>query len=429
MMEYEQALAYIHSHKRFSSVPTLDRMRKLMALLGNPHQAMPFVHIAGTNGKGSTAAMTANILKEAGYRTGLTVSPYVVDFRERMQVNGKMISKEALTALVEKIRPFTDSIEDLAEFELVTALAFLWFAQENCQIVVAEVGLGGRYDATNIIDPPLAPVIMKIGLDHTAILGDTVEKIAAEKAAIIKLGCTKAFTIAKQPSHVREVLEQRCQEAGCMLSSPPLDAGKILSMGLEGTDLKYKDYQIHIPLLGPHQVENTLTVVSVCEHLKEKGFPNTASVIEKGIASVRFPARMEIVNRDPLVIIDGAHNPDGAAALTKALQLAGNRPLIGVMGMAADKDSQQALSLLAPCFIELVCTAPDTPRALSGAELAQRAKAFCPAVSICPDISEACEQGVQKAVQLGGTVIICGSFFLAAPARDYFLRKNKQTKP
>lgn len=422
MMEYEQALAYIHSHKRFSSVPTLDRMGNLMSLLGNPHQAMPFVHIAGTNGKGSTAAMTANILKEAGYRTGLTISPYVVDFRERMQVNGKMISKEALTALVEKVRPFTDQIEDLAEFELVTALAFLWFAQENCQIVVAEVGLGGRYDATNIIDPPLAPVIMKIGLDHTAILGDTLEKIAAEKAAIIKPGCTKAFTIARQRGHVKEVLEQRCQEAGCKLFYPPLEAGRILSMGLEGTDLQYNNYRIHIPLLGPHQVENTLTVISVCEHLRENGFPNLSSgAIEKGIASVQFPARMEIVRRNPLVIIDGAHNPDGAEALTKALQLAKDKPLVGVMGMAADKDSQQALSLLAPCFTELICTTPDTPRALEGAELAQRAKAFCPAVSICPDISEACEQGVQKALQLGGAVIICGSFFLAAPARAYFL--------
>lgn len=421
MMEYGRALEYIHGHKRFAAVPTLDRIRKLMELLGNPQKKPRFIHVAGTNGKGSTTAMTASILQRAGYRTGMTVSPFVLDFRERIQVGGEMIPAAALAALVEEVRPLADMVEDLNEFELVTALAYLWFARQNCDFVVAEVGLGGRYDATNVIDAPLVAAVTRVGLDHTAILGDTVEKIAAEKAQIIKPGCMAAVTAYGQPGKVESVLLARCNEAGCALSMPAPDAARILSSGLGGTDLEYRGRRLHIPLVGSHQVENALTAVTVIERLIKQGYPGLSEAIGPGIAATRIPARMEAVRRSPLVIVDVAHNPDGAKALSEALPLAGDIPLVGVVGMAEDKDSAGMLSVLAPRFSKLICTAPETPRALPAEALAAQARKFCGDVTVREAIPEACALGLREAEQRGGALIVCGSFFLASPARKYFL--------
>lgn len=418
-MEYARALEYIHAHKRFAGVPTLDRMKQLTALLGNPQDRLKFVHVAGTNGKGSTAAMTASILREAGYRVGMTVSPFILDFRERMQVNGRMIPRETLAALTEEIRPMADGVDELTEFELVTALAFLWFAREKCDIVVAEVGLGGRYDATNVIEAPLVPVVTRIGLDHTAILGGTVEQIAAEKARIIKPGCKTAVTVANQPGGVADVLAARCAEVGCALVQPAPGTKRILRMGLDGTDLEYRGRLLHIPLPGAHQVENALSALAVMECLTAMGY-GVADALAPGIAKTRFPARMEVLSREPLVIVDGAHNPDGAKALAAALPLAGETPLVGVIGMAADKDSERALALLAPRFRRIICTNPDTPRALDVAALAERARAYCDDVAVCADCRGACALGLEEVRERGGALVVCGSFYLAAPARKYF---------
>lgn len=419
-MTYAGAMDFIHSHKRFASVPCLDRMQKLMGLLGNPQKGMKFIHVAGTNGKGSTCAMTASVLREAGYRTGLTVSPFILDFRERMQINGEMIPADILASLTEEIRPLTEQVEELTEFELVTALAFLWFARESCDFVVAEVGLGGRYDATNVIDPPLVSVVTRIGLDHTAILGDTVEKIAREKAAIIKPGCPVTVTVPGQPGHVEDVLVERCVQTGGRLAYPTPGTWNVAHMGLDGTDLEYQGFRPHIPLPGPYQVENALTAFTVCECLIGQGYRRLAAALERGLANTRFPARMEVLGRDPLVIVDGAHNPDGARALAEGLKLAGDIPLVGLMGMAADKDSEGALAVLAPRFRKLICTAPDTPRALAATDLAEKAREFCGDTAVCGSIPQACAMGLAEARRLGGALIVCGSFFLAAPARTCF---------
>lgn len=420
MMDYAGALDYIHAHKRFASAPTLNRMKKLTALLGNPQNRMKFIHVAGTNGKGSTVAMTAFVLREAGYRVGMTVSPFILDFRERMQVNGRMIPAAALAALVEEVRPLADQVEELTEFELVTALAFLWFARARCEFVVAEVGLGGRYDATNVIEAPLVPVVTRIGLDHTEILGNTVEQIAAEKARIIKAGCKTAVTVAGQPGGVMDVLAARCGETGCVLTHPTPGAERVLHMGLDGTELEYQGHRLRIPLPGPHQVENALAACTVIECLIGQGYGALAAALEPGMAKTRFPARMEVLSQNPLVIVDGAHNPDGARALSAALSLAGDAPLVGVIGMAGDKDSESALALLAHRFERLICTEPDTPRALDAAKLAEKTRAYRGGVEVCPDCRRACALGLEEARRLDGALVVCGSLFLAAPARKYF---------
>lgn len=420
-MKYVDAVAYIHAHKRFAPAPTLDRMRKFMALLGNPQDALTFVHVAGTNGKGSTAAMTAGVLREAGYKTGLTVSPYIIDFRERMQVNGEMISQERLAGLVEEVSPLAGQVENLTEFELVTGLAFLWFAEEKCEIVVAEVGLGGQFDATNIIAPPLVTVVTKIGLDHTEILGDTVEKIAAEKAAIIKAGSAGVVLSPNQPKQAEAVLCARCAQQGCSATIPLFSDAQIQSMDLWGTKFLYRGHSLFIPLAGAHQVENALMVIAACEVLAKTGFPKVAQALEAGLAKTRFPARMEVLGKNPPVIVDGAHNPDGAVVLAAALALIGDCPLVGVIGMAADKDTRKVISLLAPRFTRLICTTPETPRALAAEELAALCAPHCAQVESCTQIAQACAHGCAYAKQLGGALVVFGSFYLAAPARQILL--------
>lgn len=415
-MDYQEALSYIHSHKRFGSHPTLDRMRRLMDLAGEPQKKLRFVHIAGTNGKGSTAAMTASVLQAAGHRVGLTVSPYILDFRERMQVDGRMIQRDMLARITAEIRPLADQVEELTEFELVTAIAYLWFAQEGCDIVIQETGLGGRFDATNVIDAPLAAAVTQIGLDHTAVLGDTLEEIAHEKCGILKPGCPLAVTCSGQGVEALSVIMEHCMQCGIPLVQPNRNAVSRLVLSLEGAAFQYQGMQLHIPLAGRHQVDNAMTAVEICRNLGG-GFTCGEEAVAKGLAGAAFPARLEVLSKEPLTLVDGAHNPDGAHALALALKLAGDRPLIGILGMLGDKDSAGALAHLAPCFARVYCVTPDNPRALPARELAEQARQWCADTQACESIQEACQKALHDAQEQGGAVVACGSLYLAAEAR------------
>ncbi len=424
-MQYKEALGYIHARARFGSRPGLERIGKMMRLLGDPQEKLRVVHVAGTNGKGSTAAMTAALLRAAGYRTGLTISPFVVDFCERIQIDGEFISHEDLAEEITLLQPFADQVEELTEFELITAAAYDYFHRRNCDAVVAEVGLGGRFDATNILQTPVVSVITPIGLDHTEILGDTIEQIAFEKCGIIKPG-VPVVTSPDQDTGALAVILEQCAQKGCTLAQPTMNAAGDMRLDLDGARFVYRDAEMRLPLLGGHQVANALTALKAAELAAQRCGGRALSMQEArdGLAKVRFPARMEILCQNPLTVLDGAHNPHGAKALAQSLSLLGDRPVTAVMGVLADKDSTAALQALAPHFRRLICVTPENPRALAAHALAARADALGLAASAAHSVEEAWELASAVAASENGAVVICGSLYLAGRMRKVILNAD-----
>jgi folylpolyglutamate synthase/dihydrofolate synthase len=427
-MTYDEALNQISSLLRFGIKPGLERIEKLLELLGNPQDRLKFVHVAGTNGKGSTCALIASVLRKSGYKTGLFTSPYVTDFCERMQISGEMISPEEVAALTEKTMPFVKQMaedgETITEFELITAIAMQWFAQNGCDVVVLEVGLGGRLDATNVIKTPLVSVITSISLDHTNILGNTVEQIAREKCGIIKEnGITVCYP--DQPKRAYEVIRDTAAERKNRFISAKMDSVKVLSMNITGTGLNYNGLLVNLPFIGEHQVKNAVTALAVIEALKTEGFQIGDHSIEAGFCCASFPARLEVLSRSPLVVIDGAHNPDGTAALAQAIRkyLKGKK-IIAVMGMLADKDVTAAIKNLEGLFAQVIALAPDNPRAMSAQELAARWWNVNTGAQPMEDIGAALKKAFELAGE-DGAVLVCGSLYLAGEARQRALELLK----
>lgn len=427
-MTYEEALSQISSLLRFGIKPGLERIEKLLGLLGNPQDRLKFVHVAGTNGKGSTCALIASVLRKSGYKTGLYTSPYVTDFCERMQIDGEMISREDVAALTEKTMPLVERMaadgETITEFELITAIAMQWFAQNGCDVIVLEVGLGGRLDATNVIKTPLVSVITSISLDHTNILGDTVEQIAREKCGIIKEnGITVCYP--DQPKKAYEVIRDTAAERKNRFVTARMDSVKVLSMNITGTGLNYNGLLVNLPFIGEHQVKNAVTALAAIEVLKSKGFPIADHSIEAGFCCASFPARLEVLSHSPLVVIDGAHNPDGTAALAQAIRkyLKG-RKIIAVMGMLADKDVTKAIKNLEGLFSQVIALAPDNPRAMSAQELAARWWNVNMGAQPMEDIDAALKKAFELAGE-DGAVLICGSLYLAGEVRPRVLELIK----
>jgi len=394
-------------------MPGLERVRLLCEALGNPQEQLQFIHVAGTNGKGSACTMMSEVLRAAGKRVGLYTSPYVLDFRERMQVNGAMIPREDICRLTRRLREIPI---EATEFEFITAMAFAWFAEQNCDIVVLEVGLGGRYDATNIISQPLCSVIMKIAMDHTQVLGDTIEEIAAEKCGIIKPGCP-VITTCEQPPEALRVIEETARRHGCELHVPAHSECEIVESTIFGTRAILADIPAWVPLIGPHMCRNALTVVRAAQVL---GIPVKA--IQQGIERVKMPARMEILSNEPLVILDGGHNPDGARALAAALmELLPAQRFTAVCGMMADKNIAEFLQALRPVVGEWITCRPQNARAMPAEELAALARVSGQKATAAGSVQDA----LQLLAQMGlpakdGAVLICGSFYLAGEVRGYF---------
>ncbi len=420
-MNCNEAIEYIHSLEKFGIKPGMERIRALCAGLGNPQDKLKIIHVAGTNGKGSTSTMIANILRQNGYNTGLFISPYVTDFRERIQYNGNMIEKTELAECVERVKAV---IENLAlqgiqptEFEALTATAFLYYEKKNCDFVVLEVGLGGRLDSTNVINAPYVSVITSISLDHTAILGDTIEAIAAEKCGIIKFGAeTVAYPF--QDEKAMEIIKNTCKERMNELRVPDVDRLRIDDEKLEGTYAEYDGIKFLLPLAGKHMVYNACMAIEAVRSLSRLAINIPEDAIIKGIEKSVMPARMELIKKKPVVILDGGHNEGCANALCSFVKkhLAGKR-IVMVSSMMADKDYQSYLRIVAPLADTFIATKADVPRALSSSELCENAKAFC---KDCYDISDP-----QKAVaaarnilQPDDALIVCGSFYLAGEIRD-----------
>ena len=423
-MTYEQALEWIHATPRFGQAPGLDRMHLLTARLGLPQNRFPCVHIAGTNGKGSTAAMTEAILRAAGYRTGLFTSPYLEDFRERIQVNGQLIPPDALAQLADLIRSASQGL-DMTEFELVTAIGLLWFAQQQCDIVVLEVGLGGRFDATNVIPPPLVSILTSISLDHTKVLGTTVEQIAAEKAGILKPG-TRAILAAEQPEGVKAVVRSVCQARDIPLRCPsPLP---VLNSDCLPPIVEWKGLPLALPLLGDIQLCNAAAALTAIETLQELGWAISEQAIQTGISTVQWPGRMELLRREPPILLDCAHNPDALDQLSRWLQVHfADRTVVTVMGMLADKDHQAGIRSIAAQSHRFFAAAPPSPRALPSETIAREASEVCPRTAACPDVPTALEQALSSLAS-SDALVVCGSIPLVGEARSILRARLKETE-
>ncbi|MBQ5749557.1 MAG: bifunctional folylpolyglutamate synthase/dihydrofolate synthase [Oscillospiraceae bacterium] len=411
-MTLDEALYYIHSVCWKGSIPGLERISALLEKMGNPERTLKFVHVTGTNGKGSTCAMLASMLQKAGYKTGLYTSPYIEKFNERIQINGEMIPDEEICELTEYIKPLADSIfEQPTEFEMVTALGFAYFAKHKCDIVVAEVGMGGEFDATNVILPPEAAVICNIGLDHTEVLGETLEKIAATKAGIIKEGC-EAVLYRAEPS-VEAVFERHCANLSVPLHKADFDAIVPVSHDLDGQVFSFGRFEnLHLPLLGTHQLHNAAVALTAADVLQKRGWALTDEHIRTGLAEVSWPGRFELLRREPLFIADGGHNPQCIEALVENIRkyLAG-RSLTVLTGVLADKDYNSMYCDVAPFVREFVTITPDNPRAMSAEDLAKYLSQFGKPVTACATAKE----GVHTAIGLAGSdgVVLCyGSLYM-----------------
>ena len=418
-MTTQQAIEALHALPRMGQgKPGLARMQNLMDHLGNPEKELQCIHIAGTNGKGSLAAMTSAILTAAGYKTGLTISPYVVDFRERFQIDGEMIPPRTLASLTQKVM-------DAAE--AVTALALLWFAREKCDLVVLETGLGGRCDATNIVPHKLVAAITKIGYDHMEVLGDTLDKIAAEKAGIIKEGSV-VVNYPDQPAEAMGPILTAAAEAHTSIITPDKDDLTLLRSKRLENRIDYGGYRAALGLPGTHQANHAAMAVEIALALwREFGYDISDDAILQGLADARMPARIEVLRRHPLLLLDGCHNPDGAKMLATTLTRADfEENLVGVLGVLADKDYKEMLSDLAPCFAKVYAVTPNCPRALSAEDLQKEAR-FHMDAEAADNVPDALRKAIDYADEnnLAG-VVVCGSLYLAAEARPWLLKEAEK---
>lgn len=421
-MTYSEAVNYYHSLQKFGIMPGLERITLLSDRLGSPHKKLKFIHVAGTNGKGSTCTALASVLHSAGYKTGLYTSPYVIDFRERIQLDMKMISPERLTECTLKVKKAIDELSDegvvITEFEAVTATAFLFYAEENCDFVVLETGLGGRFDATNIIEAPLCSIITSVSFDHIGVLGDSLGKIAFEKCGIIKKGCP-VITGSEQPQEVCSVIEGVAKENGSSLIIR--DSGKlfdVISEGITGTVVSSADGSFEIPFSGRHQLHNMALVTGAVDVLRKNGFEITKEALARGIGNARIPARTEVISKNPLVILDGSHNDGSTAALGELIKKhLGGMKILAVMGMMADKDCRKSLGNLVPLFSRVITVEPSNPRSMRCEELSRIVSDFGVEATPC---KLPCT-GIQTAFSLVkdyDALIVCGSLYLAGDVRE-----------
>lgn len=416
-MSYETTLQHIHNVKWQGSKPGLERTQALLKALGNPEKRLKFVHIAGTNGKGSTAACIASVLERAGYRTGLYTSPYILRFNERMQVNGVHITDEELETLADEIWPHADTMTDPpTEFEIITALAMRFFVYKACDIVVLEVGMGGELDSTNVIDTPEVVVITSIGLDHTSELGSTLAEIAGAKAGIIKPGGTVA--VYGGPAEVMEVFAAKCAATGSRLVPADFERLTVRGFDLAASHIRFDGYgEIALPLVGSYQPYNAALAITALECLREKGYRIHDEDITQGLARVRWLGRFEVLHQNPAFILDGAHNPPGILATVESLRLHfGDQKIVFLVGVMADKDVGSIAAQLAPLARCFVAVAPPNPRAMPAAQLAELlAASGHPAYA-----AESIEDGVSRAFAEageGGVICALGSLYFSGDVR------------
>ncbi len=429
MFTYQEALDYILGTPNPGSVYERNVINTLLKELGEPQKGMKYVHIAGTNGKGSTSAFMASILRCAGYRTGLYTSPYIQRFNERIQVNGVEIPDEAVAEITTEIAAAAERVQAQGYrrptiFELITALGFVWFSRSRCDIVVLEVGMGGRLDATNAIDEAEVSIITNIGFDHMEFLGNTLPLIAREKAGIIKRGGT--VVLYGQSEEVEAVFRAVCEEKNAVLLRSDSSLAVIREYGLDGTTFDFGSHKgLKISLLGRYQARNACTAVTAAEALRGKGWAVTEKALREGLEKAHWPGRLELLRRDPVVIVDGAHNPQGAEALMEAMGLLfPGKKLNIVVGVLADKDYASSIDIAAPFAKKFYAVTPPSYRALASERLADEIQRHggVPVKSF-GSIPAALQAALNES-ESDDVVCIFGSLYQVGEVRSYFGRSS-----
>ncbi|MBE6729894.1 MAG: bifunctional folylpolyglutamate synthase/dihydrofolate synthase [Ruminococcaceae bacterium] len=411
-MTYDEALLYIHSVSNFFCKPGLERIKELCSMMGNPHEKLKFVHVAGTNGKGSFCAMLASILKESGYIVGLYTSPYILKFNERIAINGVMIDDNSLARLTENVKQFADRMTDKpTEFELITAIAFKYFAEKNCDIVVLECGLGGRYDATNIINSTILSVITGVSIDHTNFLGNTIKEIAGEKAGIIKKN-TPCLYCSKN-SEADEVITNYAVLNNSQLFTVD-DNPEVIKFDFDGTVFNYKNYKnLFIKLLGSYQPINAINVINAVEILMDSGYTIGDKAIKDGLKNTVWHARFEKLLTNPLFIADGAHNPQGIdAAVDTVKKYFGDKKVTIITGVMRDKDYCYIAKKLTEISDDIICVTPSNPRALPAkkySEIFLKSGVKCKATE---NINEAVKAAIVDSIKTNRPIISLGSLYM-----------------
>ena len=410
-MNFNESVEYIHSLLQFGIKPGLERISKLLEALDNPQDKIKTIHIAGTNGKGSTSTHLANVLTSAGYKTGLYTSPYVLSFCERIQIDGQNIPEDALANTVTRVKSEIDKLNEqgiiITEFEAITATAFLWFYESGCDYAVIEVGLGGRFDATNVIKKPEAVVITSISLDHTKILGDTISQIAFEKCGVIKYG-VPVITSQNQKTEALEVIKKTATEKNCSLTvTNPENAQVLFDDSLMFVKFAYENNDYILKLTGNHQLENAVNVI---ECAKTLGIADR--YIQEGISKTRMLARMEVISEDPIIIRDGGHNEGCANALHDFIVKYKLENINMLIGLMADKDVEGYVSKIAPLCKSVVTVTPSNPRALNSEKLKEIAEKYCDNVKSIDNPKEGYEYILSNSNKRTDKILVCGSFYM-----------------
>ncbi len=411
-MTYEEALEYIHGVNWTFCKPGLERISELCERLGHPERKLKFIHVAGTNGKGSFCSMLSSVLTAAGYKTGLYTSPYIVEFNERMRIDGKNIENELLASITERVRPIADSMADKpTEFELITAIAFLYFAEAECDAVVLEAGMGGRLDSTNVIREPYLSVITGIALDHVDYLGDTVEKIAAEKAGIIKDGAPVLY--GGLDTSAGEVIRAVAKERGSEFFEIDYNEIKNLTSTLDGTNFDFLSHGgIHISLLGLYQPRNAALVLRATDLLRKIGLAIPEDAIKRGLSAAKWPARFEIISHAPLIIFDGAHNPQGIESAVESIKhYFGKEKILVLTGVLRDKDHKYIASKLSEIAYRAFTITPENPRALAAEAYAAELSELGVSAEPYPSIEEAILAAKRIAMAEQKPLICLGSLY------------------
>ena len=414
---------YFHSLLTFGIRPGLDRIKILLERLGNPEKSLRFIHVAGTNGKGTVCSLIASVLESAGYKTGLYTSPYIVDFRERIRVNGEMISEKDLDSVTESVKTEIEKLRNedviITEFEAVTAAAFLHYKNAGCDFVVLETGLGGRFDATNVIERPLMSIITSISLDHVNILGNNLAEIAYEKCGIIKNECP-VVTCSSQSIEALKVISEQSKIHNSELYIADIASYSLIDESIEGSTINFGSRQVKVPFPGEHQCENCIVALTAVDILKKEGVAISETAIKRGVEKTKNPARCEIVSNRPYVIFDGCHNEGSAKALACVIKKhLKNKKITAVMGMMEDKDVTKVLSLLCNEFDSMITVTPSNPRAMKAEKLAELAKKYCKNVQSFENELEGLKFAVNS-LEKDGVLLVCGSLYLCSDLYKYF---------